>query len=319
MQCWVIRCNSCLDYLAPLLRTRTSAWYILKHYVVFCLISFLHCLRLGFSLGSASGVSNSVHRPWVLPFCSTLFIFLVNLLHGQEHSNEYIKTRVVRLLTWCRWHERLPPRCLSEEPCEALLSRVVTMMRRYATAVDLEGVFDIFLITPRPKMDLRDLRSHIPKGAVPAVDRALADMVRFVGRRPPPYFPSSGQATTVVPAIGALVCKYPVRWQDDIPLARRRALIIKTMHTLLEVGSPELLDKFGDLFPPRPARAVGQYEADVAWFRRTHPIPPCYLPQRKARAAPPAGAGGVAPLVGTPEAADDDDNDDELDDAEAPP
>ena len=233
---------------------------------------------------------------------------------------------MVRLLTSSRWHEQLPPRCLSEEPCEALLSRVVTMMRRYPTVVDLEGILDIFLITPGLKMDPRDLRSHIPKGVVLAVDRAFADMVRSVGRRPLPYFPWSIQAAIVVPPVGAVVCKYPVRWRDDIPLDRWRALIIKIVHTLLEVGLPsqELLDKFGGLFPPYPAMAVGQYEADAAWFGRTHPIPPCYLLKHKARAAPPTGGGGGgAPLVGIPinEAADDDDdeNDDEPDDAEDPP
>ena len=76
---------------------------------------------------------------------------LVNLLRGQEHNKEYIKTLVVGLLTWSGWHERLPPRCLSKEPCEALLSSVVTMMRRYPTVVEyleLKGIFDIFLITP---------------------------------------------------------------------------------------------------------------------------------------------------------------------------
>ena len=78
---------------------------------------------------------------------------LVNLLHGQEHNSEDIKTLVVALLTWSRWDERLPSWCLSEEPCEALLSRLVTIMCRYPTIVELEGIFDIFLITPRPKMD----------------------------------------------------------------------------------------------------------------------------------------------------------------------
>ena len=88
---------------------------------------------------------------------------------------------MVGSLTWSQWHERLPPRCLSAEPCEALLSRVVTMMRRYPIIVEPEDIFDIFLITPQPKMGPRDLSSRIPQGVAHAIDRALGDMVRYVG------------------------------------------------------------------------------------------------------------------------------------------
>ena len=55
----------------------------------------------------------------------------VKSLFGEEHHNEYVKTLVVALATWSKWHEQLPPRCLSKEPCEALLSCVVMMLRKH--------------------------------------------------------------------------------------------------------------------------------------------------------------------------------------------
>ena len=40
------------------------------------------------------------------------------------------------------------------------------------------------------------------------------------------------------------------------------ALIVKTLHTLLEAGNPsqELLDELASLFPRRSAAAMGRYE-----------------------------------------------------------
>ena len=83
-----------------------------------------------------------------------------------------------------------------------------------------------------------DLKSHLPEAVFRVVESGYADVVRPFGRRSLPYFCGSSQTTTVVPSVGAVVPKYPVRWVNDIPLDRWRALIIKTVHTRLKVGSP---------------------------------------------------------------------------------
>ena len=108
---------------------------------------------------------------------------------------------------------------------------MVAVMRRYPTIMGPNGIFDIFLITPRPKMDPRDLRSHILEGILAAVDRAHADMAQSVGQRPLPYFSWSSQATTVVTFVGAVVPRYPLWWQCNTRLPNG-------MHSLLKLCTP---------------------------------------------------------------------------------
>ena len=79
MQCWLIKSYSFLDYLSPLLSTRTCAWYRLKprHYIFSFLSLLVRCLRLGYSFGSATRVSTTVHQLWLAPF--------LNLLQGHRN------------------------------------------------------------------------------------------------------------------------------------------------------------------------------------------------------------------------------------------
>ena len=57
-----------------------------------------------------------------------------------------METLVAGLVTCSPWHERLPPGCLSEGPCEAVLSCVVTMVRN-SSVVELDGIFDILFLS----------------------------------------------------------------------------------------------------------------------------------------------------------------------------
>ena len=59
------------------------------------------------------------------PLLSRCLHVLLSLTLDYEDKVEYVRTIVVARLLWSQWFARLPRVAHSEEPCEALLSRVV--------------------------------------------------------------------------------------------------------------------------------------------------------------------------------------------------
>ena len=74
---------------------------------------------------------------------------LIRLTLGYEHKVEYVRTLVIaRLLNHHPWFSQIPGVPFSEEPCEAMLSRVVANMAKYPYLDSLEDVHDLFVPPP---------------------------------------------------------------------------------------------------------------------------------------------------------------------------
>ena len=65
------------------------------------------------------------------PLLSRCLNVLLRFTLGYEDKVEYVRTIVVARLLWSQWFARLPGVAHSEEPCEALLSRVVHLMAQH--------------------------------------------------------------------------------------------------------------------------------------------------------------------------------------------
>ena len=65
------------------------------------------------------------------PLLSRCLHVLLRLTLGYEDKVEYVRTIVVARLLWSQWFGHLPGVAHSEEPCEALLSRVVHLMAQH--------------------------------------------------------------------------------------------------------------------------------------------------------------------------------------------
>ena len=83
-------------------------------------------------------------------------------------------------MAWRKWNDACPGVCYSEEPCEALLSRLGTVCGQYPRHVEASTVEDLFLSFVGPgRKGLIRLRSHRPTAdLVAAVHQNLAAVVR---------------------------------------------------------------------------------------------------------------------------------------------
>ena len=90
----------------------------------------------------------------------------IRLRFGYEHKVEYVCTLMVaRLLNHHPWFSHLPGLPSSEEPCEAMRSRVVAKMARYPHMHSLERIHDLFVLVGPPCGRNKDLTyCNIPKG-----------------------------------------------------------------------------------------------------------------------------------------------------------
>ena len=122
------------------------------------------------------------------PLLSRCLHVLLRLTLGYEDKIEYVRTIVVARLLWSQWFARLPGVAHSEEPCEALLSRVVHLMAQHPGNCTLQQVDDLFILTPVADQAPKDIQYvNVPKGPPQLVDRRFTRlMARFdVGVTPP--------------------------------------------------------------------------------------------------------------------------------------
>ena len=99
----------------------------------------------------------------------------------KEHHIEYARFIMVARLLWSRWHEGTPPQAFQEEPCEALLRRVVHRLACNAGATSFEQCFDEFLPVSPASTEERDrLHAGIPANSVPLVERNVRGLIQAV-------------------------------------------------------------------------------------------------------------------------------------------
>ena len=80
-----------------------------------------------------------------LAVLESCLLVMVSLVGDQWENVEYIKTLVLALVTWQRWHSRTA-RCIhSEEYGEAMLSTLCAQCRIWTTITSLSGTTEIFV------------------------------------------------------------------------------------------------------------------------------------------------------------------------------
>ena len=98
---------------------------------------------------------------------------------------------------WGRWEQTIPGKCHSEEMGEALLARLVEKVQLNPNSSPLDEFFDLFLITPAARTDLKDVHgSHLQHDTIKLVRRNLNTFVRQI---------SDGQLVS------------PVLWKSKVP------------------------------------------------------------------------------------------------------
>ena len=96
---------------------------------------------------------------------------------------EYVRTLMVASLLSSRWHRTLPGVAHSEEPCEALLSRVCSSMARHPHLHTLTEIFDLFLLVPPPSTQPKDLvYNNVTTGLPQLVHRRMTILLRDIER-----------------------------------------------------------------------------------------------------------------------------------------
>ena len=109
------------------------------------------------------------------------FHILVHLCWGAKHTTEYVRTLGVSFLFWGRWEQTIPRKCHSEEMGEALLARLVEKLRLNPNSGSLDDCFDLFLLTPAARTDLKDLHgSHLQNDTIKLLWRNLNTFVRQI-------------------------------------------------------------------------------------------------------------------------------------------
>ena len=90
--------------------------------------------------------------------------FLSTCVWGAEHTTEYVRTLGVPFLFWGRWEQTIRGKCQSEaeEMGAAWLAGLGEKLRLNPNNKSLDDCFDLFLLTPAARMDLKDLHgSHL--------------------------------------------------------------------------------------------------------------------------------------------------------------
>ena len=76
------------------------------------------------------------------------------------HTMEYVRTPGVSFLFWGWWEQTIPGNSPLEEMGEAVLARLVEKLRLNPNTSSLDDCFDLFLLTPAARMDLKDLHGY---------------------------------------------------------------------------------------------------------------------------------------------------------------
>ena len=144
----------------------------------------------------------------------------------------------------------------NEEPCEALLSRVVHLTAQHPGNCTLQQVHDLFILTPVAGQTPKHLQYvNVPKGLPQLVDRLFTRlMARFdVGVIPPPAW-SSQKGSIVQDRWDPAKMDFPCALHTVLTSEHYRDLCAKTLQTLVKPVKvdADVMTELGRHVPQRP-------------------------------------------------------------------
>ena len=95
--------------------------------------------------GGVGGRVKGVLAKRILEQCLALQVHLMDDWDGRL---EYTRTLSMALLSWQQWMNNLPGCCFAEEPCEAMLARMVARCRGNNQVSSFEDMFRLFITLP---------------------------------------------------------------------------------------------------------------------------------------------------------------------------
>ena len=149
--------------------------------MVVLLLEYIPALFLSGFMVRNCNWANQKNSDDALQAAHCVFHILVHLCWGADHTTEYVRTLGVSFLFWGRWEQKIPGKCHSEEMGEALLAPLVEKLRLNPNSSSLDDCFDLFLLTPAARTDLKDLHgSHLQKDTIKLVRCSLNTFVRQI-------------------------------------------------------------------------------------------------------------------------------------------
>ena len=147
---------------------------LLTFYLPALLVLGVHVRELTWMGGLGGTVRGDTAR-FVLESCLAL---QVHLMADWQCKKEYTRSLAVALLTWQPWYSRLPGCCFCEEPCEALLSRMVARCRYQRQLTSFEQLLHLFVTLPAPSKTARGTRGGLRKEMVMTVVSRVVKLLR---------------------------------------------------------------------------------------------------------------------------------------------
>ena len=222
------------------------------------------------------------------PLLSRCLHVLPRLTLGYEDKVEYVRTIVVARLLWSQWFARLPGVAHREEPCEALLSRVVHLMAQHPGNCTLQQVHDLFILTPTAGQTPKDLQHvNVPKGLPQLVDRRFTRlMARFDVGVIPALVWSSQKSSIVQDRWDPAKMDFPCALDTVLTVEHYRDLCAKTLQTRVKPVKfdAEVMTDLGRHVPQRPPGDMDTTVAQAQDMLRACSTSDRYKRRRPARA-----------------------------------
>jgi hypothetical protein len=92
---------------------------------------------------------------------------------------EYTRTLSVALLTWQPWLSNVPGCCFAEEPCEAMLARMVARCRRNRQLSSFEDVLQLYVSLPPPDGQARPTGCNIRPQLIDLMRTRVLRLLQF--------------------------------------------------------------------------------------------------------------------------------------------
>ena len=180
-----IKCGTCsrvlYSGLRDLLEFFVPALFVLGHQV----------RRLTWD-GRVGGSATGLEAKRVLQCCLAL---QVHITGDWDCRQEYTRTLSVALLNWQPRYSSLPGCCFAEEPCEAMLSRLVGRCRSNWTLHRFTDVLRLWVTLPPPQEQAPATGGGLREALVTLIAQRIRRLLRHAGTMP---FAKVSSATTGV-------------------------------------------------------------------------------------------------------------------------
>ena len=173
--------------------------------------------------GSAKGLDARV----ILEQCLAIH---TNVLGDWQCKSEYTRTLSVALLAWQPYYSSLPGCCFVEELGEALLSKMVSRMRRNRHVVTWDGVLQLYVTVPTAQAIAPATRGALRKELVQLIRNRLCQVIRNAASQPHARVTSAQHAVwdAALPATFTLPTIPHNDQQNFVPVLRRAVVILSS-------------------------------------------------------------------------------------------